>query len=48
MCDDLSTSLAVTELPLAAPAAAQGITSQGVDFLLDSTVAGLWRPPRFG
>lgn len=48
MCDDLSTSLAVTELPLPAPAAAQGITSQGVDFLLDSTVAGLWRPPRFG
>lgn len=46
MCDDLSTSMAVTALPVLPSAAAQGITLEPADFLLDPTVAALWRPPR--
>lgn len=47
MCDDPSTALAITELPVPAPTAAQGIMSSPTEFFLDSTVATLWRPPRY-
>ena len=46
MCDDLSTSMAVTALPMPAPAAVVSVTLEPAEFLLESTVADLWRPPR--
>ncbi len=46
ICDDLSTSLAMTETPLLDHRLAVGIAREPSDFLLNPTLASLWRPPR--
>ena len=46
MCDDLSVSLAVNETPLLDHRLAAAASSEPNDFLLNPTLASLWRPPR--
>ena len=45
MCDDLSTSLAINETPLLDHRLAAAASSEPTDFLLNPTLASLWRPP---
>lgn len=46
MCDDLSVSLAINEMPLLNHRLAAAADSEPSDFLLNPTLASLWRPPR--
>lgn len=46
MCDGLSVSLAVNETPLLDHRLAAAASSEPADFLLNATLASLWRPPR--
>lgn len=46
MCDDLSVSLAVNDVPLLRHALNDGVTLEPARILLTPTVATLWRPPR--
>ena len=46
MCDDLSISLAASVIVLLKHELAASVYPASTDFLLNTTVASLWRPPR--